>query len=101
MTRNGLGIRYANNRSKKQFGVPKVLLNANERLYPHNDYRGRYGMSQLTFGIPIKNKSEGDAITNTLNTPHFQRMIRAAKWGAFQTDHHLFDYITPDYHKWG
>jgi len=101
MTKRGLGVRYAKNRTKKQFGQAKVLLNANERLYPYNDYRGKYGMSQLTFGLPIKSQLEGDAIVDRINTPRFQEMIKATKWGAFQTDHHLFEYITPNYRKWG
>jgi len=101
MTRKGLGIRYTNNRSKKHYGTPKVLLNANEKQYPYNDYQGKYGMSQLTFGIPIKNKTEGDEIVKRINTSRFQEMIRATKWAAFQTDHRLFHYITPNFRKWG
>jgi len=100
MTRKGMGIRYANNRTRKHFGVPKVLLNANERLYPYNDYLGKYGMSQLTFGLPIKTKKEGEFLVKRINSADFQEMIKATKWGAFQTDHRLFDYIEPDPHKW-
>ena len=55
MTKRGLGIRYSNIKPEKN---PKVVLNFNEILYPYNDYLGEYGMSQLSFGIPIKQKKK-------------------------------------------
>jgi hypothetical protein len=95
ITQKGLGIRYAAERNLNQFDIPKVLLNLNERQYPYNDYKGEYGMSQLTFGIPIKSKKEGDQWISVINSPLFEEIIRATKWGAFQTDYHMFKYFDP------
>ena len=75
------------------FGVPKVILNFNEHLYPLNDWRGEYGMSQLSFGLPVKNKKEGDALIRRLMSPEFQEVLRVCKWSAFQTDHRMFRYM--------
>jgi len=44
-------------------------------------------MSQLTFGLPIKSHSEGDAL------------VKATKWGVFQTDWRMFKYFKPDFYK--
>lgn len=99
ITNNGLGIRYADNKSPHQFGVSKVLLNFNEQQYPYNDYNGQYGMSQLTFGIPINSKSEGDRIIDAINSPAFREIIRATKWGAFQTDYRMFKYFKRDFYE--
>jgi hypothetical protein len=93
ITRRGLGIRYATERQKEHMGVPKVLLNFNEKQYPYNDYKGEYGMSQLTFGIPIQSKKEGELWIRALTSPRFERILAATKWGSFQTDYRMFRYF--------
>jgi len=95
ITRRGLGIRYAKEKEKAQMGVPKVLLNFNEKQYPHNDYLGQYGMSQLTFGIPIQSKKEGERWIRAISSRRFERILEATKWGSFQTDYRMFYYFDP------
>jgi len=90
ITKKGLGLRYSQKRPQKK---AKVLLNFNEIQYPYNDYRGEYGMSQLTFGLPIKSKGEGDKIVKMINSPEFKEIIKATKWTSFQTDYRLFRLI--------
>ena len=92
ITQKGLGIRYS---KKTHAHKPKVLLNFNERQYPYNDYKGEYGMSQLTFGIPIKSKKEGDDWIRTINSEVFQEIIKATKWNTFQTDYRMFKWFDP------
>ena len=87
ITKKGLGLRYSQKRPEKR---AKVLLNFNELQYPYNDYKGEYGMSQLTFGLPIKTKGEGDKIVKMINTPMFKEIIKATKWTSFQTDYRMF-----------
>jgi hypothetical protein len=96
----GLGILYASDRDPSQF-VPKVILNANERQHPYNDHLGKYGMSQLSFGIPIKSKAEGERWIRFINSPMFQDVLRATKWGTFQTDHRMFKYFRRDLFRTG
>lgn len=101
ITQSGIGVRYACVK-KGHFGVPKVILNFNEHQYSHkeqNDYEGKYGMSQISFGIPIKSKKEGDEILKAIDTNVFKTMIAATKWGAFQTDYRMFKYFRPDWYK--
>jgi hypothetical protein len=97
LTTKGMGIRYAKHKSDKQFGIPKVILNFNEKQYPVNDYDGKYGMSQLSFGIPIHTKTEGERMIQCMETPVFQDMIKATKWGSFQTDYRMFKYFRKDF----
>jgi hypothetical protein len=94
ITKKGLQLRYAQNKTKKQF-VPKVLLNFNEKQYPYNDYDGKYGMSQLTFAIPIKTRKEGERWIHKIEDDEFKELIEATKWGAFQTDYRMFKYLHP------
>jgi len=94
------GIRYASDKTKGHFGIPKVLLNFNEVQYPVNDYEGKYGMSELTFGIPISSKKQGDEMVRAINTPEFKEIVKATKWTTFQTDRHMFKYFKPDFYKY-
>ena len=96
ITRRGLGLKYSSNKNH-HFGTPKVLLNFNEKQYPYNDHEGKYGMSQLTFGIPIKSKKEGEKIIEKINSDEFQEIIEATKWSSFQTDYRMFFYFNPKY----
>ena len=98
ITLRGLGLKYAKGKTK-HFGIPKVLLNFNEKQYPHNDFDGKYGMSQLTFGIPIKSKKQGDDIIQAINSPNFQEILQATKWSSFQTDYRMFYYFNPNFYK--
>jgi hypothetical protein len=99
ITQNGLALRYVKNNTLGQFGVSKVLLNKNRNQYPFNDFEGKYGMTELTFGIPISSKEEGDAIVKAINTDRFKEIIKATKWGAFQTEYKMFKYFKPDFYK--
>ena len=54
-------------------------------------------MSQLTFGIPIKSKKQGDKIINKINSDEFQEILKATKWSSFQTDYRMFSFFDPKY----
>lgn len=102
INKDGLGFWYSNDNTKGHFGVPKVILNKNEKQYSHpeqNDYEGKYGMSQLSFGIPINSKQEGDQILQAIDTPEFKKIIASTKWGAFQTDYRMFKHFKKDFYK--
>ena len=58
-----------------------------------------YLISVGGFGIPIKSKREGEEILKAIATPAFKELIKATKWGAFQTDYRMFKYFKPDFYK--
>ena len=94
MTRKGLGLWYSNTNTRgHHFGVSKVILNFNEKLYPYLDYAGEYGMGQFSFGLPVNSAEEGEAIVRVLTSPKFRAVIKATKWGAYQTDRRMFEYF--------
>jgi hypothetical protein len=103
-TINKDGVNYwYSNENKEHFGEPKVILNKNEKQYSYkeqNDYEGKYGMSELSFGIPIKSKKEGDLILKAIETPEFKKIIESTKWSAFHTDYRMFKYFKPDFYKY-
>jgi hypothetical protein len=98
MTQKGNVFLYANE-DKGHFGVPKVILSTGRNQYPYNDFEGAYGLSDSIFGIPIQTKEEGDAIVNAINTEAFKEIIKATKWGTYQTEHRMFKYFKPDFYK--
>jgi hypothetical protein len=96
MTRRGLGLWYSNTKTRGtgHFGKAKVILNFNEKLYPYLDYSGDYGMGQFSFGLPVGGSvAEGEVMVRALNSPWFQAVVRATKWGAYQTDRRMFEYF--------
>jgi len=84
---------------KKHFGTPKVILTKNVWPYPYNDYKGEYGMSNYSFGIPIKNKKEGDEIVRAIESDNFRKIISATKWSSGYTEQNMFKYFKKDFYK--
>ena len=102
INKSGLGIKYFDKLQEKDtthFGVAKVLLNQNELQYPYNDFKGEYGMSQLTFGIPISSKEEGDEIIKFLNSDKGKRLIASTKWNTYYTDYGMFKSFKKNWYK--
>ena len=102
ITRKGIGCRYSNTNEKGHFGIPKVILNFNRNQYSfkyQNDYEGKFGMSQISFGLPISSKEEGDLILKAIQTPTFKKIIAGTKWGTFQTDYRMFRYFKKDWYS--
>jgi hypothetical protein len=92
----GIGFLYAKDDECFHYHQKKVILNFNEKLYPINDWKGEYGMSQLNFGIPIRSKKEGEEVIRALMSPVWRSIIEATKWASFQTDYRMFQYFHPD-----
>ena len=102
INKTGLGIKYFDklqDNDVTHYSVAKVLLNQNELQYPYNDYEGKYGMSQLTFGIAISSKKQGDEIVKFLNSDKGKRLIAATKWNTFYTDYSMFKSFRKDWYK--
>jgi hypothetical protein len=84
----------------KMFDIPKVILIKGVYTYPTNDYKGEYGMSNYSFGVPINSKKEGNSVVNAINSEGFKRLISATKWSSNFTDHNMFKYFRPDFYKY-
>jgi hypothetical protein len=99
MAKRGIGLWYSNTKDKGHFGVPKVILNFNENLYPYLDSSGEFGMGQSSFGLPVYSITHGNELITALKSPKFNQVIKATKWGAFQTDWRMFTYFRDDFYK--
>mgnify|MGYP003662474076 CR=1 FL=1 len=85
---------YSSTNSQGHFGVSKVILSLNEKQQcPINDYEGKYGMSNIAFGIPINSKEDGDKLIDFINSEAGKTLIAASKWSTFQTEWRMFTYF--------
>jgi len=94
----GNGYVYSNE-DKGHYGIKKVVLSFGEFQYPYNDYEGKYGMSQICYGLQIENKEEGDNICKAINSEKFKEILKYTKWSTFQTDWRMFKYFKKDFWK--
>ena len=67
--------------------MKKVVLSFGEFQYPFNDYKGKYGMSQICFGLPISSKKEGDDIceaikSDIVSSPYCATYIERTPWSS-------------------
>jgi hypothetical protein len=99
LNNEGIGLVYSSHNDKGHFGVSKVLLTFGRHQYPYNDYKGEYGMSQIIYGLPIKNKKEGDDIVKAINSETFKTILKYSKWNIFNTDWRMFKYLKTDFYK--
>jgi hypothetical protein len=102
LTRKGLkeGLFFTNDNTLAHFGVSKVVLNLNPNQYPVNDFQGKYGMTELSFGIPITSKKHGDDIIKAINTDGFKQFIKSTVWNTFAIQYQTFRYLKPDFYKY-
>jgi len=102
---NGLTYWYSTDGTKEGGfrGRSKVVLNLNGQQYAYpeqNDHKGELGMTILSFGIPTSGKQDGDRVLRAVDTQLFKELIKASKWGAFQTDYRMFRHFRDDWPEW-
>lgn len=87
--------------SKKEdfFGVSKIILGIGRHLYPLVDMEGKYAMTQNAFAISVKDTKEARLIVEAINSERFKEIIKATKWGNFQTNYHMFESFRKDFWK--
>jgi hypothetical protein len=56
-------------------------------------------MGQFSFGLPVTSVAQGEAIVRALVSPLFRSVVKATKWGAYQTDRRMFEYFREGW--WG
>ena len=94
MTLKGIRYIYSSKNTSGHFGQPKVILSFNERQQcPVNDHKGELGMSQISFGIPVKSEADGDKLIEFIESEDGRNLVLASKWSTFQTDWRMFKYF--------
>jgi hypothetical protein len=98
--KTGIRYMYSNVNNKGHFGIKKVIIGESGIENAINDYTGKYGMTQDSFGIIINNKEEGDEILKFIKNKEFIELIKKSlTWSNFRIDWRLFTYFKKDFYK--
>ena len=98
--KKGIRYMYSKVNNKGHFGISKVIIGETGMENAINDFEGKYGMTQDSFGIFIDNKQDGDDIIKVLNNPIFIDLIRiTCSWSNFRIDYRLFKEFKKDFWK--
>jgi hypothetical protein len=90
---NKKGIKYYySNKNIGHFGIHKVIIPMGSYI-PILDETGQYGMCEVAFAIPIKDKEYGESLMKFLTSDNFRRILSACKWKTVQLDYRLFKYL--------
>jgi hypothetical protein len=54
---------------------------------------GKYGMTQHSIAVTVKNISEANKLSKFLTSNYFSNVLNACMWSAFQIDWRLFTYF--------
>jgi hypothetical protein len=99
--KNGIRYMYSKINNKGHFGVSKIIIGETGMDNAINDWDGKYGMTQDSFGIIIDSKEEGDKILCALKTEEFKKIIKiACSWSNFRIDWRLFLNFKQDFYKY-
>jgi hypothetical protein len=94
----GIRYMYSSLNTKGHFTIPKVIIGETGLYNAINDYTGEFGMTQDSFGIIIKDKSEGENILKALKTKKFIDLIKySCSWSNFRIDYRLFKDLNKDF----
>jgi len=99
--KNGIRYMYSKINNKGHFGVSKIIIGETGMDNAINDWDGKYGMTQDSFGIIIDSKEEGDKILGALKTEEFKKIIKiACSWSNFRIDWRLFLNFKQDFYNY-
>lgn len=91
---------YSKINNKGHFGVSKVIIGETGMDNAINDWDGKYGMTQDSFGIIVSSKEEGNKILSVIKSEEFKKLIKiACSWSNFRIDWRLFLNFKKDFYK--
>lgn len=99
MAKEGFECHYSSEKKGFGFEKSKVILGIGRHLYPTIDMEGNYGLTQIAFAISVNSKEEAEKIKKAIESEEFTKIVKATKWGAFQTDWRMFKYFRKDFWK--
>ena len=92
---------YSKINNKGHFGVSKIIIGETGMDNAINDWEGKYGMTQDSFGIIINSKEEGEKILSVIKSDEFKKLIKiACSWSNFRIDWRLFINFKKDFYKY-
>jgi hypothetical protein len=87
--------------NKGHFGIPKVIFSDSGKGYKNafNDFKGEYGISQVTTGIIIDSFEEGELIIKAMQTKIFEDIMKACLFTQGYIDWRVYAYFNKDFYN--
>ena len=99
-TLKGTRYMFSNTNEKGLFGIPKVIFGDSGINTPINDNEGKYGTTQHSIAIVVKDKEDGENLITFLKSGFFTNILMSCMWSSFQIDWRLFTYFKKNFwHK--
>lgn len=91
---------YSSKNDKKSFfGISKVIIGETGINKPIIDLEGKFGTSQLSLGIKIKNKLHGLLLSQALNSEIFKDIIFGSLlYSQYRINRNIFRYLKEDFY---
>jgi hypothetical protein len=70
--KKGVRLMYSSRNDRGHYNIRKVIIGETGMDNAINDFDGKYGMTQDSFGIIINNKSDGDKIIKVLKVNKYE-----------------------------
>ena len=96
--KSGVRYYYSNTKDRGHFKVPKIIFGESGISEVIIDLEGKYGMTESSMGIVVKNKSEAEKLKKVLESNEFQDILNACSWSNFRIDWRLFTYFKKDFY---
>ena len=90
---------YSSRNDKGHFGVSKVIFGQSNSENPIIDMTGKYGMSEHSMAISVKNVDEAKMLSECLKSKTFQTLIDSCSFSNYSIDWRLFTYFKKDFYK--
>ncbi len=92
INKNGISLYYSASDKRGHFGTSKIVVSMGTGK-SFLDIEGKYGMCEICFGLPIKNKEHGEALLKYIQSENFLNILNACKWKTVQIDYKLFRFF--------
>jgi len=95
--KSGVRYIYSNCNNNGHFGISKVIFGQTNSENPIIDMDGKYGMSEHSMAIQIKDINEAEKIKKCLISTKFNIIINSCLWSNYMIDWRLFTYFKRDF----
>ena len=98
--KSGIRYMYSKVNNKGHFGIMKIIIGETGFDNAINDYEGKYGMTQDSFGIIISSKEEGENMLNFIKSLKFKKIIKdSCSLSNYRIDWRLFINFKKTFYK--
>ena len=93
VTKNGVKYRYSSRNDLGHFNVPKIIWSRTNFVNNVLDIDGKYGLSESSVAVQVKNADEGEMIKKCFMTTKFKLFMESMRYGNYSYEFRIFNYL--------